>query len=81
MVGKVALAQGFLPVLQFSPVSITSPVLPTLVHLLATLTSKRNGRRLRSVADQCSFEYRGVLNSKGLPDFLALKGPDMNKWP
>ena len=61
VVDRVALEQGFLPILRFHPDSTITPMLHTHVHLHATHT-RTNGRNPGT--SQTAFGNRGALERK-----------------
>jgi hypothetical protein len=67
VVDKVALGLVFLPVLQFSPVSIIPPMLHTHLHLHIALIRRRNGEVCEPTIKQCPLGNRGALARKVLP--------------
>jgi hypothetical protein len=62
VVDKVALGQVFLPVLQFSHVSMIPPMLHTHLHINTTLIRRTSGRMLKVFKKPFLFGYQETLN-------------------
>jgi hypothetical protein len=67
---KVAVGQVFLGVLRFSPVSTMPPMLHTGPHLHVVLTSRANGRSLKTTQKTMLFGNRGAPDRKGISSFF-----------
>lgn len=59
VVDKVSLEQVFLPVIRFSPVSITPPTLHNNSHLYVAITRRTNGRRTGKLPKSSSLSEMG----------------------
>jgi hypothetical protein len=69
-VDKVALAQVFLPVLWFSPVTITPPMLHTYLKLHFPLNRRTIREACKLTKMLCSFGNRGALGGKEISLFV-----------
>ena len=69
---KVALGQGFLEVLLFSPVNTMPTTLHTDPHLHVVFTSRTNGRSLETSQKQCSSEIGEHRIEREFPLFSML---------
>jgi len=69
MMGKVALRNVFLRLLQLSAVSFIPPMVHTRLHLRVILIRRANGQSLEGFKKQCSFGNPDTLDKKVLPVF------------